>query len=231
MSKKNKTLPFDIKYEKRAFWYKYLKQFGFNFRFKLYRIFENNLKISPNDKLLDLGVTDIEINSFHLLYPYKNKITAAGLAKSNQLLKKNFPQIRYVRISSSFPYPFKKNQFDIVHASAVIEHVGSRFRQEAFLREVFRIGKKGVVTTPNRYFPIELHTYLPFLHWLPTNIYRKLYELLNMKVFSKEENLNLLTEKDLEKMAKRLKIKNYWIKNYKILFFDSNYLFFWNKDK
>jgi hypothetical protein len=34
------------------------------------------------------------------------------------------------------------------------------------------------VTTPNRWHPIDLHTALPLLHWLPPSIYRPIYGML-----------------------------------------------------
>ena len=66
------------------------------------------------------------------------------------------------------PYLFAENQFDIAHASAVIEHVGSRKCQVEFLRELWRVARQGIfVTTPNRWFPVEFHTTLPLVYSLP----------------------------------------------------------------
>lgn len=222
---------FDQKYEQRAFWFKYIAKYDFYFKKDIFWLFTQNLPPSSRKRVLDLGVTDKEINYFHKLYPYPNRVTAAGLAEQNQFIKKYFPQIKYIQISEKSPYPFKDNQFDVVHSSAVIEHVGSRGRQEKFLSEIIRIGRSGVITTPNRWFPVELHTYLPFLHWLPTKTYRKIYRFLGMKIYSQEENLNLLTFEDLDQMAKKLKIKNYWIVKKYSFGFVSNFLFFWDKTK
>ena len=63
--------------------------------------------------------------------------------------------------------PFPDGAFDVVHSNAVIEHVGGRERQEAFVREALRVGRRVFLTTPNRWFPIEVHTRLPLVHWLP----------------------------------------------------------------
>ena len=57
-----------------------------------------------------------------------------------------------------------------------------------------------LITTPNRFFPIDFHTKLPFLHMLPKNIHRMILTLLNLKEYAKEENLNLLGYKDLNKL-------------------------------
>jgi len=36
------------------------------------------------------------------------------------------------------------------------------------VHELARVARHVFVTTPNRFFPIEVHTLLPFAHWLPT---------------------------------------------------------------
>lgn len=64
--------------------------------------------------------------------------------------------------------PFPDNSFDYVFSNAVIEHVGGRDGARKMLAESARVAKVGAFhTTPNRWFPIETHTQLPFLHWLP----------------------------------------------------------------
>ena len=47
-------------------------------------------------------------------------------------------------------------------------------------------------TTPNRWFPVELHTFLPFLHWLPDARYRAVLRRLGHAYFADVANLNLL---------------------------------------
>jgi hypothetical protein len=63
--------------------------------------------------------------------------------------------------------PFADQSFDIVFSNSVVEHVGSWDRQQEFAAECMRCGKSFFVQTPNRWFPIDLHTLLPFVHWLP----------------------------------------------------------------
>ena len=47
-----------------------------------------------------------------------------------------------------------------------------------------------IIITPNRFHPIDFHTKIPFLHWLPKKIHRLLLSLLGFKLLSKEKNLN-----------------------------------------
>jgi hypothetical protein len=74
----------------------------------------------------------------------------------------------------------------------VIEHVGNRAAQRRFLEEILRVGRCAFVTTPNRWYPVDLHTVIPLVHWLPAAIHRPIYRFLGFEFFSKEENLNLL---------------------------------------
>ena len=64
--------------------------------------------------------------------------------------------------------PFESGSFDWVFSNAVIEHVGDRNKQKQFANEIRRVAAKGYfVTTPNKFFPIEPHTLLPFYQYLP----------------------------------------------------------------
>lgn len=195
----------------------------------LYFKVRDNFKFTPKLKVLDLGVSGNDDDYFHKLYPYKKNITAAGLAPKDDYLKKNFPEIKYVHIKPKFPYPFKNKQFEFVHTSAVIEHVGNRKNQLEFLKELNRIGESGVATTPNRWFPLEFHTFMPFIHWLPTDIYRKLFNALGFKYYSSEANLNLLDFNALNNLAAKAGFKRYKIVKNRILGITSNFLLIWYK--
>ena len=61
--------------------------------------------------------------------------------------------------------PFKRGAFDMVVSNAVIEHVGGFTEQKGFAAEHARVGRSLVITTPNRWFPIESHTRAIFWHW------------------------------------------------------------------
>jgi hypothetical protein len=61
--------------------------------------------------------------------------------------------------------PFAENSYDVVVANAVIEHVGDEGDQRRFVDEHTRVGRCWVITTPNRWFPVESHTSAVFLHW------------------------------------------------------------------
>jgi hypothetical protein len=53
----------------------------------------------------------------------------------------------------------------MVLSNAVIEHVGDIADQRRFVAEHRRVARAGVMTTPNRWFPVESHTGSVLLHW------------------------------------------------------------------
>jgi hypothetical protein len=147
------------------------------------------------DKVLDLGATslpDPQENMFEAHYPLAANITACGIEDCS-FLEKNYPGLKFVRVNPGKPLPFKDEAFDVGFSNAAIEHVGSREDQRFFLSELIRVSRRCFVTTPNRWFPVELHTRLPFVHWLPRPLFSRLLSLLGFEFYSKEENLNLLT--------------------------------------
>lgn len=65
---------------------------------------------------------------------------------------------------SGLDLPFVDNEFDLVFSNAVIEHVGGGLEQAKYIGEHTRVGRHWFLTTPNRFFPIESHTQIFFLH-------------------------------------------------------------------
>ncbi len=60
--------------------------------------------------------------------------------------------------------PFADGAFDLGFSNAVVEHVaGGREGQRRFVHELCRVAQRVFVTTPNRWFPLEVHTLLPFV--------------------------------------------------------------------
>lgn len=64
--------------------------------------------------------------------------------------------------------------FEIAYSNSVIEHMGTLERQQAFARELRRVGKGYYVQTPYKWFPVEPHLLCLCIHWLPKPIYRRL---------------------------------------------------------
>lgn len=160
--------------------------------------------IEKSDTVLDLGVTCDRTyshsNYFEIWYPYKERITASGLDDA-AFLEEIHAGLKFVRTDGG-NLPFANREFDFVHSSAVLEHVGSRQKQAAFLREAWRVARKGVfVTTPNRWFPVEFHTLMPLAHWLPASAFRSLCKMRGLETLASEDHLNLLSSSDLRRLA------------------------------
>ena len=112
---------------------------------------------------------------------------------------------------------------DLVISNATIEHVGNINKQVRMIKNTIDLCKKYyVIITPNRFHPLDFHTKLPIIHWLPKKIHRKILKLLNLDFFSKESNLNLLGEKEFIKILNKAGDKNFKIFYISLFGFKSN---------
>jgi hypothetical protein len=135
-------------------------------------LFLELLQPGPDTSVVDVGVTDAPFgagstdNFFEALYPWPGRITAVGRTELDRF-SAAFPEVRAVRADGR-ELPFADGEFDLGFSNAVVEHVaGGRDGQRQFVHELCRVARRVFVTTPNRFFPIEVHTLLPFVHWLP----------------------------------------------------------------
>ena len=173
-------------------------------RHRMYRIFEETLRPGEADRVLDLGVTSDasyeSSNYFEALYPWPYRITAAGLDDA-RFLEARYPGLRFAHADAT-ALPFADGAFDLVHSAAVLEHVGSAANQARMVAECLRVARRGVfLTTPNRWFPVEFHTQLPLVHWLPKPLCRAAFRRIGLGFFAEEANLNLMTARELRRIA------------------------------
>ena len=138
---------------------------------KLQRFLEL-LEPGAETTVVDVGVTNAPFgagatdNFFEALYPWPGQITAVGHTELDRFAAA-FPAVRAVRADGR-ELPFADGEFDLGFSNAVVEHVaGGRDGQRQFVHELCRVAGRVFVTTPNRFFPLEVHTLLPFAHWLP----------------------------------------------------------------
>lgn len=165
-------------------------------RRKMFRRFMFDTGVAPSEHILDVGVTSDRSyeasNYLEAWYPHKNNVTAVGIDDAS-FLRDQYPGMQFV-VADGLRLPFQDQIFDVVHSSAVIEHVGSLARQYAFVAECCRVARRAVfITTPNRWFPVEFHTVLPLVHWLPNEIFRSVMRRTGREFFAEERNLNLMT--------------------------------------
>ncbi|MDE2004977.1 MAG: methyltransferase domain-containing protein [Rhodospirillales bacterium] len=144
----------------------------------------------PQTRILDVGVSDVmrdEANMLERLHAWPEAITAVGLGEA-RAFQAAFPRVRYQRIAPGAALPFADDAFDLSVSNAVLEHVGSEAAQRHFLAELLRVGKRSFVTVPNRYFPVEHHTAIPFAHW-SDRLFPPVCRLLGKAEWGRAENL------------------------------------------
>jgi ubiquinone/menaquinone biosynthesis C-methylase UbiE len=173
-------------------------------RHEMFRMFMAEFTPQETDTVLDVGVTSDQTyensNYFESLYPHKHRVVATGLQDA-AFLETSHPGVRYVQ-SDALKMPFRDRSFDLVHSAAVLEHVGSADNQAKMIVECVRVARRGIcLTTPNRWFPIEFHTQLPLVHWLPKPTCRKIFRWMGLAEFADEATLNLMSERELRDMT------------------------------
>jgi SAM-dependent methyltransferase len=176
-------------------------------REKMFNLFVNHFQPAPSTTVLDVGVTSDsafrESNYFEQFYPYPRNITCVG-TEDGSYLTERYPGLRFQQVRAGEPLPFQDGEFDIVFSNAVVEHVGDRRQRARFMAELIRVAKGFFITTPNRWFPVEHHTGLPFLHYLPAPIFRSLIRGSPYDYWAFEEHLNILTRRELTKILPRV---------------------------
>jgi len=189
----------DARYYRRFFNHPLIWNLAHGPRKRMFERFMAALEPTERDAVLDLGAANLPEpleNVLEVYYPHKRRIVAAG-TEDCSFLEKRYPGLRFRRVEPGAPLPFADDEFDVGFSNAVIEHVGSRERQRLFLAELIRVSRRCFLTTPNRWFPFELHTRLPFLHWLPPRLFRAALAALGLEFYAREENLNLLSAREL----------------------------------
>lgn len=153
-------------------------------------------------KVLDVGVSaesetglsarNYFLKNFRYDSKYYTGLGVQDLSRMNNL----FPDKQFVQYPGG-KFPFEDNQFDWVFSNAVIEHVGDDEAQLFFINEMLRVAKNVFFTTPNKYFPLESHTNIFFLHWNNSIFYK--WGKKNTTWVTKD-NLYLFSGKRLEKL-------------------------------
>ncbi|RZT18499.1 ubiquinone/menaquinone biosynthesis C-methylase UbiE [Mycobacterium sp. BK558] len=106
----------------------------------------------------------------------------------------------YPALASKLDFPDKT--FDVALFANVFEHIPPDDRGPS-LREMFRVLKPGGVVVgqiPNPYFPIESHSRLPLMGWLPTTLQHRYWKL---SAVSWQHDFYVVTMKHLTPVAQR----------------------------
>ncbi len=166
------------------------------------RLFMDTVRPTAQTTVVDVGVADAPFgaetghghtyNFFEAFYPWRERITAVSDVPLERFAE-SFPEIPRV-VADGRKLPFRDGEFDVAFSNAVVEHVGSRDDQRRFVHELCRVAERVFVTTPNRLFPVEVHTLVPFAHWLPKRHSSRIFGALRRDAW---DGVELLTPKQL----------------------------------
>jgi SAM-dependent methyltransferase len=163
-------------------------------------LFLETMRPTAEMTVVDVGVSDGgygedaygTANFFEAHYPWPEQIVAVSMQHLT-VFQEAFPKVTAVRADGR-ALPFLDGQFDIGFSNAVIEHLDDLDSQHAFVAELCRVSRRVFLATPNRQFPIDTHTLVPFAHWLPDERRDSVYRALRR---SEGLGLRLLTPKDV----------------------------------
>lgn len=207
--------------------YNFVDQIVTNKRQEMCNLINEKLKGEYFLDALDIGSTnDTDNKSSNYLIKNIKKVKFYKSISNQKITSSFFSQ----KLQKSIIDNFTKQEInlmksDLVVSNATIEHVGNFKNQKKMIKNILLLTKKKfILTTPNRYHPIDFHTKLPFIHWFPKEIHRNILKVLKLDFFSKEENLNLLCKSELIKLIEDTGIRNYKIFDISLYGFKSNYI-------
>ena len=152
--------------------YKLLPAISTFFRRQRMRRLVELVNIRSGMRVLDLGGTPaiwehvsapLEITLLNLPGTLSKEVSA--ILQSPQLRHHTF---RVIEGDACNVAEFGDRSFDLVFSNSVIEHVGPPSKQVEFAHEVLRLGKSYWVQTPSVWFPIEVHSGMPFYWFYPS---------------------------------------------------------------
>ena len=135
----------------------------YNFWPERMRYFRSFFSHHHFDSILDLGCGS------GLLFSTLSNDDTPKLRVGVDLVKRIGKHYQHI-VSDVTQLPFKNEIFSAVTALSILEHIPID-RRENFWNEVMRVTQRDgmvIVQLPNRYFPIESHSYLPFFGFLPS---------------------------------------------------------------
>lgn len=170
-------------------------------RRRVFDVFMKECAPSATCRVADFGVSGHRDHPVHYFfeqwYPHRDRLTVIARASEHaDWFPDAFPGLQLLEADLR-EIPLPDLYFDSGICNAVIEHAGDRQQQRAVVREVCRVCRCVLFTTPNKWFPIELHTFVPLLHWLPDPEYRRILSRIGLSYFADVTNLHLLDARTL----------------------------------
>ncbi len=143
-----------------------LQSLGVPFRRRRMTDLASLFDLSPSTRVIDVGGY---ADNWRLI-PDEPSVLLVNLEKE-EWTSGRFSKVQGDGRSLNYP----DNSFDLAYSNSVIEHVGSWSDQIAFANEIRRVSKNYYIQTPYRHFPIEAHTFTPFVQYLPSAFAKRLF--------------------------------------------------------
>lgn len=171
-------------------------------RRKKVQMFFDALTPTPSDSLLDIGGSIGMTGEFSRLYGFFTYVSTLNLEPEPV----GSGHATFIK-GDACEMPFPSASFDYVFSNAVIEHVGDFERQRRMANEIVRVARKGYfITTPNRHFPIDPHSYLPFYHLLSLATRRRLAQGVLKSYLGQHEEYWMLSARQMRELFPLAKI-------------------------
>ena len=194
-------------------------------RKRKWELFLKEIAPTERTRVLDVGFNEREHSStsnfIEKYYPHPEMLKGLGVMFPKKF-RTRYPKVEPVLYNGG-TFPFTDKAFDVCWSNAVIEHVGNRNQQLFFLKEIKRVSKRAFITTPNRFFPIEVHTRTPLLHYLPKKIYDKYLVLIGQK-WATGKYMDLLSHKEVKTLLSAADITEYKIVQNKLAGFTLDFV-------
>lgn len=181
------------------------------------RLFRESFELSPQTLVLDLGCGwgdyMAEVLAFTPVSP--ENVFAADINEDCVARAQKNHGFTGVQLREGKGLDFPDKHFDIVFSNSVIEHATlpkerlfdvtservfremSMVNQRSFAAEIRRLGKGYFVQTPNRWFPVEPHTRLPLMGWMPRPV---LIAFIRATRLDWSPDWNLLTASQMQEL-------------------------------
>lgn len=188
------------------------------------RIFLDSLNPRLGDRILDLGGED----GSHIAQAlsFREGVVVADISAEALKRASDIYGFETLLLDETGRIPEPDGSFDIVFCSSVIEHVtvnkedvetystnatfarAALERQKLLAQEVRRVGKAYFVQTPNKYFLLESHSWLPgLIVFLPRRSQIRLLRLMNRWWPKKTEpDWHLLTHHEMHRLFPEARI-------------------------
>jgi len=187
-------------------------------RKRKWELFWSKIRPGSETRILDVGFQDASYqpadNFIEEHYPWTERITALGIEEPTNFSRR-YPDVEVV-VYDGWDFPFEDKSFDVIWSNAVVEHVGDRESQLKFLSECHRVGERVFLTTPNRWFPVEVHTRLPLLHWLPKRQFDKILVRIGKAHFA-GDYMNLLSRSEFRELLDEAGLRDADIRTNRLL--------------